>query len=158
MISSFLLQDIPRHPDTRLFEVREAFKRSLLLGFQARIRAYIAGVSPPAALRGPSGGPCGGLRGLRRVTRAAGVLRVALRATDAEPLINALVHSRVQTEVVQDRSRIQYQPAALRQPLSFVTVRMILCVVCVCTQSTSQCSCMACIRWGLHLCCSLLVF
>ena len=95
VITSVLLLDIPRHPDTRLFEVREAFKRSLLLGFQARIRAYIAGVSPPAALRGPSGGPCGGLRGLRRVTRAAGVLRVALRATDAEPLINALVHSRV---------------------------------------------------------------
>ena len=39
MISSFLLQDIPRHPDTRLFEVREAFKRSLLLGFQGHIRA-----------------------------------------------------------------------------------------------------------------------
>ena len=42
MIGSFLLQDIPRHPDTRLFEVREAFKRSLLLGFQAHIPAYIA--------------------------------------------------------------------------------------------------------------------
>ena len=42
MISSFLLQDIPRHPDTRLFEVRGAFKRSLLLDFQAHIRAYIA--------------------------------------------------------------------------------------------------------------------
>ena len=42
VISSFLLQDIPRHPDTRLFEVREAFKRSLLLGFQAHICAYIA--------------------------------------------------------------------------------------------------------------------
>ena len=42
VISSFLLQDIPRHPDTRLFEVREAFKRNLLLGFQARIRAVLA--------------------------------------------------------------------------------------------------------------------
>ena len=42
MISSFLLQDIPRHPDTRLFEVREAFKRSLSLGFQTHIRANIA--------------------------------------------------------------------------------------------------------------------
>ena len=57
VVSSFLLQDIPRHPDTRLFEVREAFKRSLLLDFQAHIRAYIAIFSPPAALRGPSGGP-----------------------------------------------------------------------------------------------------
>ena len=31
VISSFLLQDIPRHPETRLLEVREAFKRSLLV-------------------------------------------------------------------------------------------------------------------------------
>ena len=31
VISSFLLQDIPRHPDSRLFEVREAFKSSLLV-------------------------------------------------------------------------------------------------------------------------------
>ena len=52
MISSFLLQDIPRHPDTCLFEVREAFKRNLFLGFEAHIRAYIAIFSPPA----PSGG------------------------------------------------------------------------------------------------------
>ena len=72
-----VLQDIPRHPDTRLFEVRRAFKRRLLLGFQAHIRAYIAFFSPPAALRGP-------LRG------ASAPLR--LRATDAEPLINALVY------------------------------------------------------------------
>ena len=57
-MSSFLLQDIPRHPGTRLFEVREAFIRSLLLGFQAHIRAYIAIFSPPAALRGPLRGAC----------------------------------------------------------------------------------------------------
>ena len=50
MIISFLLQDIPRHPDTRLFEVREAFKRGLLLDFQAHVRVYIAIFSPPAAL------------------------------------------------------------------------------------------------------------
>ena len=37
MISSFLLQDIPRH-DARLFEVREAFKRTLLLGFRASVK------------------------------------------------------------------------------------------------------------------------
>ena len=59
VIRSFLLQDIPRHPDTRLFEVREAFKRSLLLGFQAPIRAYIAIFH----LRRPSGGPPGGSSG-----------------------------------------------------------------------------------------------
>ena len=76
MISSFLLQEIPRRPDTRLSEVREAFIRSLLLGFQAHIRAYMAFFSPPAALRPPPG---------RK--------RVGLRATDAEPLINALVCS-----------------------------------------------------------------
>ena len=55
-ISSFLLQDIPRHPDTRLFEVREVFKRSSLLGFQAYVRAYIAmffasGGSPGACVQ-----------------------------------------------------------------------------------------------------------
>ena len=48
VISSFLLQDIPRHPDTRLFEIRETFKRSFSLGFHAHIRAYIAILSPPA--------------------------------------------------------------------------------------------------------------
>ena len=31
VINSFPLKDVPWHPDTRLFEVREAFKRSLLL-------------------------------------------------------------------------------------------------------------------------------
>ena len=77
MISSFLLQDTPRHPDTRLFQVREAFKWSSLLGFQAHIRAYIAIFSRA---------PAGGLR--RRATRLASP--VAPRATDANPLINAL--------------------------------------------------------------------
>jgi len=55
VINSFLLEDIPRHRDTRLFEVREAFPRSSLLrGFLAHIRAYpwyIAIFSPPAATR-----------------------------------------------------------------------------------------------------------
>ena len=84
MITSFPLQDIPRHPDTRLFGVREAFKRSLLLGFQAHIRTYIAFFSPPAALRvvppgplrEPSGGPCGGL------ARLLCLLRYAQQTTD----------------------------------------------------------------------------
>ena len=54
----FLVRDVPRHPDTRLFEVREAFKRSfLLLGFMAHIRAHLAiffaSGGPPGALRGP---------------------------------------------------------------------------------------------------------
>ena len=43
-MSSFLLQGIPRHPDTRLFEVREAFKRTLfllLVVFRSYIRAYM---------------------------------------------------------------------------------------------------------------------
>ena len=39
MISSFLLQDIPRH-DTGLFEVREAFGRTFLVGFRAYIYIY----------------------------------------------------------------------------------------------------------------------
>ena len=58
VINLFLLKDMPRHPDTRLSEVREAFKRSLLPGFQAHIRAYIAIFS----LRGPSGPPGGNRR------------------------------------------------------------------------------------------------
>ena len=76
MISSFLLQDIPRHTDTRLFEVREAFKRSLLPGTWFSVaysRIYRNIFSPPPALRGPLRGAC------------------ALRATDAEPAINALL-------------------------------------------------------------------
>ena len=73
-----LIQDIPRHPGTRLFKVREAFKRTLFLGFRAYIRAYIAFFR----LRRHSGGPCGGNTGRRRV---------ALRATDAGPLLNAML-------------------------------------------------------------------
>ena len=46
--SSLLLQDIPRH-DARLFEVREAFKRKLLLGSRAYISAYSKGPSVVAA-------------------------------------------------------------------------------------------------------------
>ena len=63
MISSFLLQDIPRNPDTRLFEVREAFNTVCYLVFR-RIFAHISQFASP----------------------------VALRATDAEPLINALFY------------------------------------------------------------------
>ena len=46
VISSFLLQDIPRH-DTRLVEVREAFERTLLRGFRAYcyVSAYHIGTS-----------------------------------------------------------------------------------------------------------------
>ena len=84
MISSFL-QDIPRH-DTRLFEVREAFKRTLLFGFCAYIRAYIAKKN---ASGDPPGGPSGGLA---HRTCAAGLgSPVAVPATDAGPLINALI-------------------------------------------------------------------
>ena len=44
---------------------------------------------------------------------------------------------RVQTTVpVHNRRRIQQQPAALRQPLCFVTVRVIV-RVCVCTEYTA---------------------
>ena len=85
MISLFLLQDITRHPDTRLFEVREAFKQCLLLGFLAHIRAYIAFFSPPAALREPL--RCGVLRSLRRLLRCA--------QQYAETLINALLYAYV---------------------------------------------------------------
>ena len=61
----FCFSDTPRHPDTRLFGVREAFERSSLLGFQACIRAHIAIFSPLAVLRGlspgrDSGRACGG--------------------------------------------------------------------------------------------------
>ena len=57
MISPFLLEDVPRH-DTRLFEVREAFKRTLWLGFRAYISERVANKSPPATL--PGGLPGGG--------------------------------------------------------------------------------------------------
>ena len=83
MVSSFLLQDIPRHD--RLFEVREALKRALLPSFHAYISAYIANKS---ASGGPLGGPCGGLARLRRTTRLTSP--VAVTATDAGPLVNAL--------------------------------------------------------------------
>ena len=41
--------------------------------------------------------------------------------------------------VVHNRSRIQQQLAALRQPLCFVEVTVTLCVLFVCIQSTPQC-------------------
>ena len=95
VISSFLPQDIRRHPDTRLFEVREAFKRSLLLEFEAHIRAYIAffrlrgptGGAPGPLPGGPPAAPSGGLRATRHA------LPVELRVTDAEPQINVLVQT-----------------------------------------------------------------
>ena len=88
MISSFLLQDVPRH-DTRLFEVRETFKRTLLLGFRACISAYIA--KKKSGLRGPLRGACATPAAGVRATRLESP--VAVPATDAGPLINALVHS-----------------------------------------------------------------
>ena len=84
--SSVLFQDIVRHPHTRLFEVREAFKRPSSLCFRTCSRAYIAFFPPPAALPGgPPEGPAGGCAaGVLRATRLASP--VALRATDAGPL------------------------------------------------------------------------
>ena len=55
-MSSFLLQDIPRH-DTRVIEVREAFEHISLLGFHANISAYTAKKKPPAAPAGVFRGP-----------------------------------------------------------------------------------------------------
>ena len=88
--SSFLPQDIPRHPDAHLFEVREAFKRTLLPSFGAYMSAYIAKKkSTPAALPGDPPGPLRGATCCRRVaTRVAS--QVAVPETDAGPLINAL--------------------------------------------------------------------
>ena len=82
MISSFLLYDIPRY-DTRLLEVREAFKRTLLLGFRAYISAYFEVYRKKIAAGGPPGGPSGAPAGStrrRRVARArCFVLHGALR-------------------------------------------------------------------------------
>ena len=44
MITSFLLQDIPRHRDTRLFEVREAFKPGLSSGPNFRLGTGSRGI------------------------------------------------------------------------------------------------------------------
>ena len=91
-----------RHPKASFFEVREAFKSTLLLlYFRASIRANIAILSTSAVLRGrsgmtpggASGGFCGELARLPRATRLASPLARARRATDAEPLINALVRT-----------------------------------------------------------------
>ena len=82
-ISALLLQDIPRHPDTRLFEVREAFKRSSLLGFQVYIGAYIAMVYPVVAPGALTGGTAGGLLACAAQTRAAGVLRCVQHETQS---------------------------------------------------------------------------
>ena len=90
--SSFRLQDIPRHPDTALSELWEAFRRTLLLlGFQAYIRAHIAIFSTSAAPPRPSRW---GLPWLSRGLFCAPAPRVAVRATDAGPLIiNALMYT-----------------------------------------------------------------
>ena len=85
MISSFLLQDIPKH-DTHRFEVREAFKRTLLPGFRPYFSCILR-ISPkkmlPAAL--PGGAPGAFLR----------------RATDAGPLPNA----QLPTPTLRERRR-----------------------------------------------------
>ena len=56
-MSSFLLQDIPRH-DTRVIEVREAFEHISLLGFHPNISADTAKKkSLRRLLRGSFGAP-----------------------------------------------------------------------------------------------------
>ena len=65
-------QRIPRRPDTRLFEVREAFKRTLLPGFRASVRG----------LSLFSGGPAGEL-----------CAPAALRVLRAGPVVNPLLGS-----------------------------------------------------------------
>ena len=84
VISSFFLQDIPRH-DTCLFEVRKAFERTLLLGFHAYISAYIVKKTSQAAFPGaPPGPPAGGLRA-RVICHAQNALRRVLRSPQQPP-------------------------------------------------------------------------
>ena len=80
--------------------------------------------SAPAALPGgppggASGNPCGGLARLRRATRLASP--VAVPATDAGPLINALAWSEKETEFgkIEPKSQLELadQPAALSEPI-----------------------------------------
>ena len=90
MLCDHQLVSSPRHPrhdtrhDTRLFEVREAFKCTVLLGFSAHISAYIAKKTPrrPGVSRG--GLPALPAEGLRACASP-----VAVPATDAGPLVNA---------------------------------------------------------------------
>ena len=77
MISSFL-QDIPRH-DTRLFEVREAFKRTLLLVFAHILEHISQKKTPPATL---PGGPPGGLPTARAPQALGRLLRSPQQTPD----------------------------------------------------------------------------
>ena len=91
MISSILLQGIPRH-DTRIFEVREAFKRTSFPGFRADISAHISKKTPPASLPGgPPRAPAGGLRACGAQTLLTSP--VAVPATNAGALIITLLHT-----------------------------------------------------------------
>ena len=73
-MSSFLLQDIPRH-DTRVIEVREAFEHISLLGFHPNISA-------DTAKKKASGGSCGGHSGPLRATRLTSPVAVPLQTPD----------------------------------------------------------------------------
>lgn len=82
-ISSFMRQGIPRHPNSRRFEVREAYAVRHLV-----FRLILAHISQLFRLRRTLQGP---LRGLARLRRATGISsHVALRTAEAEPLMNAL--------------------------------------------------------------------
>ena len=86
-ISSFLLQDISRHPETRFLEVWEVFKHGPLPGFQANIPAgIVAHISYTFChRRGPLREACARHRAKHLATP------VAPGVTDAEALIGALV-------------------------------------------------------------------
>ena len=99
MVSSFL-QDIPRH-DTHLFEVREAFKRTLLLGFRAYSSAYYIAKNLVSG-----GSPGGGLRGAcAPAARNTPCVAYYVPATDAGPLINDLVHTLLVLVLIADDRR-----------------------------------------------------
>ena len=78
-IISFLLQDIPRHPDTRLFPGSGGIKTQIVTWF-----SVVAYISHFFRLRRPS-------RGAIPPKGSSGGLARRRRARDAEPLINALV-------------------------------------------------------------------
>ena len=70
-------------------------------------------------------------------TRNNGPIQRELVFKTAAPQPELYIHRRSTT----NRSGIQQQPAALLQPLAFVTATVIMCVCCLCVQSAPQCSC-----------------
>ena len=152
VISVFLLQDIPRRFDTRLFEVRAVFKSTLLSGNVPRI----PGISHLLSLRRPIRGPCGVLVRLGRTTPDASVLR-SPQLTPDHLLIPWYENAEVKALLYLRSNTHLNQLAHGTEILKSCTRRTNVVITCYCFLSFCCCCCYCCLLLSCtfsYCCCS----